>query len=206
MVDCDRVVYDSKDNDVLISSESSDKDNKKAVVLTFDDGPSRVLPQILDILAKKEVKAAFFWQSRLLYPGRPWKRVLDEGHLIGNHSCKHPNLTRYSYEEQYKELYYSKQRIEEITGNNVTYFRPPFGQYNADTIKAAKELNMVPVMWRIASIDWELKDNPKEIVSNVVNNLEDGAIILLHELKQTVSVLPELIDQIREKGYSFNLL
>ncbi|UOR10831.1 polysaccharide deacetylase family protein [Halobacillus amylolyticus] len=196
-------MYDSNDSDVVTTVQSK---AEKSVVLTFDDGPSKVLTQILDVLKAENVPAVFFWQSRLLYPKRPWNRVLGEGHIIGSHTTKHSNLTKLSYEEQYKEIQNSITKIERITGNKIKYFRPPFGQYNADTIKAVKQLNGIPVMWRIASIDWELKEDPQQIITNVADNLEDGAVILLHELKQTLEVLPELIKAIRDKGYSFTLL
>ncbi|WP_347548600.1 polysaccharide deacetylase family protein [Pseudalkalibacillus hwajinpoensis] len=196
-------MYDSNDKDVILNGTKS---TSKTVFLTFDDGPSRVLPKILDILKKEDVRAMFFWQSRLLYAERPWKRVLDEDHTIGTHSCKHPNLTNLSYPEQFRELSNSKQKIERITGTPVTYFRPPFGQYNADTIKAAQDLGLTTVMWRISSMDWELAHNPDQIMHNVVTNLEDDAIILLHELKQTLAILPALIREIRAQGYEFALL
>ncbi|WLR61452.1 polysaccharide deacetylase family protein [Guptibacillus hwajinpoensis] len=196
-------MYDSIDQNVITSGE---KGANKTVILTFDDGPGRVLPKLLDILKKEEVQAMFFWQSRLLYKERPWKRVLDEGHLIGTHSCKHPNLTKLSYAEQFEELEYSKLKIHEITGSPVTYFRPPFGQYNLETIKAAQDLGLTTVMWRISSMDWELARHPEEILQNVIQNLENGAIILLHELQQTIQVLPDLIKKIRAEGYDFSLL
>ncbi|MBT2689565.1 polysaccharide deacetylase family protein [Bacillus sp. ISL-47] len=180
--------------------------SKKTVVLTFDDGPGRVLPEILDILKEEKVPAAFFWQARLLYPKRPWKRVMDEGHMIGTHSSKHNNLVNLPLPEQHQDLQYSKSKIESITGQKVKYFRPPFGQYNNDTISAAKELGLKTVIWRISSMDWELRERPERIITNVIDNLEDGAIILLHELSQTVEALPDLIDEIRKKGYEFTLL
>ncbi|EDL66341.1 polysaccharide deacetylase [Bacillus sp. SG-1] len=175
-------------------------------MLTFDDGPGRALPEILDILEKEDVKAGFFWQSRLLHHQRPWKRALDSGHLIGTHSCNHKNLTRLSFEEQLADLSRSKEAISKVTGQNVTYFRPPFGQFNEDTIAAASELGMHTVMWRIASMDWELKNDPDQIKTFIMDHLEDKAIILLHELPQTVKILPSLIRQIKQQGYHFQLL
>lgn len=196
-------MYDSIDKEVITKGK---KGAHKTVILSFDDGPARALPALLDILKKENVRAMFFWQSRLLFGERPWKRVMDEGHIIGTHSCKHPNLTNLSYDQQLRELSHSKQKIEDITRAPVTYFRPPFGQYNSETIKAAQELDLTTVMWRISSMDWELSNNVEQIVENVVSNLEDGAIILLHELNQTIQVLPTIIEEIRAQGYEFAVL
>lgn len=201
-MDHTRVVYDSPNHDVITHKNSPEK----KVILTFDDGPSRVLPELLDILKTEKLPAMFFWQSRLLYRERPWKRVLEEGHLIGTHSCKHLHLSKLSYAEQFEDLERSKRKIEAITSTPVTYFRPPFGRYDLATTKAARDLGLKTVMWRISSMDWELACHPEEIWSNVIPNLEDGAIILLHELKQTVQILPELIERIRSEGYGFTVL
>jgi peptidoglycan/xylan/chitin deacetylase (PgdA/CDA1 family) len=129
--------------------------------------------------------------------------VLDEGHIIGTHSSRHKNLAAHPHEEQYRDLAASKEKIHRVTGKAPVYFRPPFGQFNEATLLAAEELGLTPVMWRIASLDWELKENPEKIICNVTDNLEDGAIILLHELKQTAEILPELLKEIKQKGYSF---
>jgi peptidoglycan/xylan/chitin deacetylase (PgdA/CDA1 family) len=203
VVDCTRVVYDSEDDNVITRLPET---QPKSVMLTFDDGPARALTEILDILKQEEVQAAFFWQSRLLHPKRPWKRVLDEGHLIGSHSTHHKNLARLSYEGQLADLSSSIKKIDGVTGQETKYFRPPFGQYNEDTIAAAQELGMKTVMWRISSMDWELIENPGQIIRYVIDNLEDRAIILLHELPQTVIILPELIRQIKQHGFQFQLL
>lgn len=197
-------MYVSNDPDIKLFNEGHA--SKKTVVLTFDDGPGRVLPEILDILKKENVPAVFFWQSRLLYPQRPWKRVIEEGHQIGTHSSKHSNYVNLSPNEQVQDLSSSKTKIESIIGQEVKLFRPPFGQYNEHTIAAAKQLGLSTIMWRISAMDWELKEQPEQIIANVIENLEEGAIILLHELTQTVEALPALIAEIRNKGYEFSLL
>ncbi|WP_152911787.1 polysaccharide deacetylase family protein [Planococcus glaciei] len=197
-MDSSRVVYGSSNPDILTSVPG-----EKSVILTFDDGPSRVLPQILDVLKQENVPAAFFWQTRLLHPERPWKRVLEDGHQIGSHTVKHSNLVNLPFEKQYKDIQNSINKIEQVTGAKVTYFRPPFGQFNADTLRAAEALDVKPVMWRVASMDWELQNNPQQVVCTVRDNLEDGAIILLHELQHTADILPDLIRAIREQGYGF---
>lgn len=197
-------MYVSNDPDIKLFNEGHA--SKKTVVLTFDDGPGRVLPEILDILKKENVPAVFFWQSRLLYPQRPWKRVIEEGHQIGTHSSKHSNYVNLSPHEQVQDLRSSKTTIESIIGQEVKLFRPPFGQYNEHTIAAAKQLGLSTIMWRISAMDWELGEQPEQIIANVIENLEEGAIILLHELTQTVEALPALIAEIRNKGYEFSLL
>lgn len=198
-------MYDLKDTRWIKNVKQIRKTVKK-VVLTFDDGPSRHLNDILDILKDKNVQAIFFWQSRLLYKERSWKRVIDEGHRIGVHGHNHKNLTKLKYEQQYKEIKTSVDHIKEITEVNVQYFRPPFGRYNMDTMFILKDLNLVPVMWEITSYDWENKADPEQIICNVATHIMDGSIILLHELEQTVAILPQLIDSIREKGFGFTLL
>lgn len=191
-------MYDSHDDSVLTKRQNN---TIKSVYLTFDDGPSKVLPDLLDILKKENTPATFFWQSRLLYSERPWKRVINEGHKIGTHSTKHKRLTKLAYTEQLQDLAKSVELIEKVTKEKVTYFRPPFGCYNEDTIKAAKKLGLIPVLWRIGSMDWELKENPEKIITNVTDHLEDGAIILLHELEQTRDILSDLIRKIKSNGY-----
>ncbi|MFD1031974.1 polysaccharide deacetylase family protein [Metaplanococcus flavidus] len=199
-------MYDSQNPEILASVPNRNQ-GRKTVILTFDDGPGRVLPDILDILQDTDTPAVFFWQSRLLHKERPWKRVLAEGHQIGTHTVNHKNLTdNLTQQQQYDELEKSIDAIKRITGVPVKFFRPPYGQFNADTVQAAKQLDLKTVMWRIASMDWELKDDPGQIVANVVDHLEDGAIILLHELSQTLEILPQLIAAIKEQGYEFALL
>jgi peptidoglycan/xylan/chitin deacetylase (PgdA/CDA1 family) len=199
-------VYDRIDQQVITRSHELTGIREKSVILTFDDGPGRCLPHILDVLKNENVPAFFFWQTRQLHSGRPWKRLVEEGHGIGTHSCNHPDLRKMDYQEQCNQLLFSKQKIERITGQPVRYFRPPFGQYDTCTLKAVEALDLTLVMWSAASLDWELKEKPEHIISNVVSNLEEGSIILLHELPQTLLVLPELIKQIRNAGYTFTLL
>lgn len=196
-------MYGSSNPNILTHNPAP---GKKSVVLTFDDGPSRALPHILDALEQENVPAVFFWQSRLLHPERPWERVLADGHQIGSHSVKHVNLAALPYPQQYEDIKNSIERIRHVTGVDVKYFRPPFGQFNDDTLLAAEALNVVPVMWRVASMDWELQKTPEKVITTVTDHLEDGAVILLHELQHTADLLPELIRAIRAQGYGFSLL
>lgn len=198
-------MYDLKDKRWITNINQLNEVNEK-VVLTFDDGPGRHLESILDILKEKNVQAMFFWQSRLMHKERPWQRVLNEGHLIGTHAHNHKNLVKLSRHEQLRQISISKEILENTIGEKIRFFRPPFGQYNEDTMSILHELQLTPIMWDITSYDWENKNTPNKIVCNIVNYVTNGSIILLHELEQTVSILPELIDNIREKNLEFCLL
>lgn len=107
--------------------------------------------------------------------------------------------------EQLHDITSNKRHIEQLTGQQMRYFRPPYGQFNEDTLKALKELNVVPFLWEVAGLDWEHKENPGHIVHNILNYAEDGSVILLHELKQTLRILDELLTELKAEGYSFEL-
>ena len=196
-------MYNSSNEKVITNVKQQ---GKKGIILTFDDGPSKYLDQFLDVLAEEGVPAVFFWQTRLLHHKRPWERVLKDGHMIGAHSHRHPNLAKLDVHQQMKEIKRSKQKIENITGQRVNYFRPPFGQFNQDTLEVVAKLQLEMVMWDISSFDWNLKHDPNKIVDNVMNHVQDGSILLLHELEQTVQILPTLIKRLKEKGYHFSTL
>jgi peptidoglycan/xylan/chitin deacetylase (PgdA/CDA1 family) len=201
-------VYDWNDKNLIthvnqMRGYKTTAQDTQQVVLTFDDGPSRHLPRILRILEEESVPATFFWQSRLLHKGRPWKKVIEAGHTIGSHTCSHPKLVDLSYDHQYHQLLYSKKKIESITGQNVRYFRPPFGQFNQTTLTIAKELELTPVFWHVSSMDWLLKGNSSQMIDNVLDNCEHGSIILFHELEHTYFELRSIIQQLKKKGFSF---
>ncbi|MBU8906669.1 polysaccharide deacetylase family protein [Desertibacillus haloalkaliphilus] len=198
-------MYDLQDSRWL-KNINQVRPSEHEVVLTFDDGPSRYLDEILDLLQAKVVPALFFWQSRLLHDQRPWQRVLTEGHKIGSHAHNHKNLVKLDRQQQYEQVKSSVKQIEAITGEPVRYFRPPFGRYNEDTMAAISQLGLTPVMWDISSYDWELKADPSQIICNVANHVRGGSIILLHELAQTVTVLPEIIDKVRDQGFEFTMI
>ncbi|GAE34376.1 polysaccharide deacetylase [Halalkalibacter akibai JCM 9157] len=100
----------------------------------------------------------------------------------------------------------SKEIIERITGQEVKFFRPPFGQYNEDTLEAVSQLGMKLVMWNISSYDWNLKSEPEIITNNITEHIQDHSIILLHELEQTLTILPSVIKHLKEKGYHFTTI
>ncbi|HET7521936.1 MAG TPA: polysaccharide deacetylase family protein [Bacillales bacterium] len=188
-------MHDWRDDRVIVRNE------KPEVLLTFDDGPTEYLPEILSILKAEDVQGLFFWQTALVGDdGSPWQRVLDEGHLLGSHAHSHPMLTELSYEAQLEEMETSINILEQLTGESVRWFRPPYGLYNEDTIKIAEKLNLDIVLWQVASWDWQHETNEDRIIENVREYTGPGDLVLLHELPQTVNVLRELIGTLRQKG------
>jgi peptidoglycan/xylan/chitin deacetylase (PgdA/CDA1 family) len=131
----------------------------------------------------------------------PFEYLIKTGHQIGSHAHSHQMLPELSYEEQYVEIKCSKDLLEAKNGRAIHWFRPPYGLYNEDTISIVSQLKMKMILWKVSSWDWKHQKDEGKIIENVINYISPGDIILLHELPQTVKILPELIQRIREKGY-----
>jgi peptidoglycan-N-acetylglucosamine deacetylase len=131
-------------------------DGPEEIALTFDDGPNpRWTPQLLELLAKHNVRATFFLIGQYSAAQRALVRqTLAAGHLIGNHTWTHPNLARTSSEQTREELSRTSAELEQITGKPVRYFRPPFGLRRPVTLRIARELGLIPVTWNIIGNDW----------------------------------------------------
>jgi peptidoglycan/xylan/chitin deacetylase (PgdA/CDA1 family) len=110
-------------------------------------------------------------------------------------------LTKISYEEQLHDIAESKEKLEHLVGCPITWFRPPHGLYNEETIKVCNQLKLSVVLWNISSWDWKHASDQEKIIENVLTHVSPGDIILLHELPQTLNMLPTLIHGIREKGF-----
>jgi peptidoglycan/xylan/chitin deacetylase (PgdA/CDA1 family) len=127
------------------------------LAITFDDGPNPTwTPKLLDALEKSSVKATFFLVGA--YAQRDSglvRRIVDEGHLIGNHSWSHPNLALTSKARVVEELRRTNEVLEQISGVPVRYFRPPFGGRRPAVLQAAQKLGLVPVMWNAMTSDWK---------------------------------------------------
>ncbi len=188
------------------------------VAITFDDGPDpRWTPKILDILKAANVKAAFFLVGANAehYPGLV-RRIVDEGHEIGNHTYYHPNLALCWPEHVRLELNATQLLIESITGRATTLFRPP---YAADTspsqlseltpLQIAQDLNYLVVLENIDPQDWA-KPGADIILQRVKQQRRDGSIILLHDAggdrSQTVEALPRILDWLHTRGDTVVLL
>lgn len=176
--------------------------DSKKIAITFDDGPHPYYTeQLLDGLKEREVKATFFVTGKHVeqYP-ELIERMHEEGHLIGNHTYSHLQLNRSNGETFKEELIKTNELIEELTGQEVQYVRPPYGSWDK---KFEKELNMFPVLWNIDPLDW-CSDNVACIVQKVTSKAKENSIILMHdEYKSTVTAALQIIDALQKEGYEF---
>lgn len=178
------------------------KTEKKRIALTFDDGPHPIYtPQMLELLKEEQVPATFFLlgENVELY-GNLVKEIAKEGHLIGNHTYHHVQITSLSLEEACKEIQETSDLIEELTGTGTEYVRPPFGTWNEEL---EERLNLIPVMWSIDTKDWTTQ-NVDWIVRETVKHAEDHDIILMHDSYQsTVDAVKRVIEQLEAEGFEF---
>lgn len=179
----------------------SAEDSKK-IALTFDDGPHPYYTeQLLDGLKERDVKVTFFVLGKHAeqYPELV-ERMSEEGHLIGNHTYSHIQLNQRNSDAFKEELVKTNELIEELTGQEVQYVRPPYGTWDK---KFEQELNMFPVLWNIDPLDWS-SSNVSGIVRKVTTKAKENSIILMHdEYKTTVTAALQIIDELREEGYEF---
>jgi peptidoglycan/xylan/chitin deacetylase (PgdA/CDA1 family) len=172
------------------------------VTLTFDDGPSlHHTESLLEILANKRARAIFFMlgENVAKYPQLA-RKVLEQGHVIGNHSYSHVYMTKVSAVEARQQLQRTSKLIADTTGVVPTYFRPPYGAFNESTILYATQERMKVVMYSADPKDYSY--NTGNAVYRAANPLlASRNILLLHDLKQaTVNALPRIIDTIRENN------
>lgn len=180
------------------------KTERKIVSLTFDDGPDPLhTPRVLDILKKYNVSATFFCigEKAQAHPALI-QRIVREGHLAGNHSWAHtayfPLLCR---EKMYGELVKTQVLLEELTGQPVTLFRPPFGVTNPVVAAVTKKLALKVVGWNIRSFDTR-GERTEKIIKRITRQLKPGAVVLLHDrLPQSGELLEKLLQYLNAENY-----
>ncbi|MED1563581.1 hypothetical protein AJ85_12095 [Alkalihalobacillus alcalophilus ATCC 27647 = CGMCC 1.3604] len=177
----------------------------KYVALTFDDGPHpNVTPQVLETLSQFDAKATFYMLGTQVeyYPGLA-QEVARLGHEIGNHSMSHPDMVTLDSERIKHELEETSLQIEEAVGFRPSTMRPPYGSYNDGVISLISDIGIPMVLWSVDSLDWKSRDKD-EINKVILNNVHDGAIILMHDIHQaTADALPQLMKELEEQGYEF---
>ena len=187
--------------------------NQKVLYLTFDAGyENGFTPQILDVLKKHQVPAAFFLVGNYLEREPDLvRRMTEEGHIVGNHTWSHPDMSKIQKKEDFsRELKQVEDQYREITGQDLKrYYRPPQGIYSEENLQMAKELGYRTVFWSLAYVDWNNDAQPtsEEAFSKLLPRTHDGAVILLHSTSQTnAAILEELIIRWKELGYTFGTL
>ncbi len=179
--------------------------DRPMVALTFDDGPTKFTPRVLDVLERYGAKGTFFVIGRnLSEETRPiLQRMADMGCDIGMHDLTHADLTRLSYAGNVKRIGQMRALIcAQIDGGYETHLlRPPFGSLNKAVRRALRSADAVSIRWSVDTRDWSNKD-PKAIVKIVKAEVRDGAILLFHDrLPATVTALEEVIPYLQEQGY-----
>lgn len=178
------------------------EDDTKRVAITFDDGPNqRYTSLLLDGLKSRGIKATFFVIGQNIKGNEELlKRIYEEGHLIGNHSYYHSELNKLTIKEATLEIKQTNQIIYDITGYEPEFLRPPFGAWDR-SCDCPEE--MIPVYWDIDPLDWQVQD-ATVVVSNVIDEVEDGDIILLHDIYQSsIDAAFAIIDCLQYMGYEF---
>ncbi|KHF41307.1 delta-lactam-biosynthetic de-N-acetylase [Halalkalibacter okhensis] len=186
--------------------------SKKELYLTFDNGyENGYTEKVLDVLKDKEVPAAFFVTGHYLNDAPELiQRMVDEGHIVGNHSWHHPSLPEVGDGRLTNELNKVKERFTELTGvKEMHYLRPPRGQFSERSLVLSEKLGYTNVFWSMAYKDWEV-DNQKGgdyAYNQIMKRIHPGAIMLIHSVSSdNAEALPRVIDDAREQGYEFKSL
>jgi Predicted xylanase/chitin deacetylase len=187
---------------ILTIAEPQISSDIRRVALTFDDGPHPIYTEpLLDGLKERGVKATFFvtGENASLHPDII-KRMYEEGHLIGNHTYTHIELTKSNREKFKQELVKTNEVLQEITGEEVLYVRPPYGAWDK---RLETELNMFPILWNIDPLDW-CTSNSSCITQAVLKKVSENDIILMHDYyKTSVEAALMIVDELQSQGYEF---
>lgn len=184
---------------------------KKIVYLTFDEGyEAGYTPQILETLKNNNVKAAFFITAHYVNTQPELvKQMIEEGHIVGNHTVNHKSMPDLTEEKIKSEVMDLHQAIYEKFGYEMKYIRPPMGEFSKKTLQITNSLGYKNVMWSFAYEDWNEKKQPDETNSKekILKNLHNGEIMLLHgNSKTNTNVLDTIIKEAKNMGYEFKML
>lgn len=186
--------------------------SNKVIYLTFDCGyENGYTADLLDILKKEKVQAAFFVTQTFIRDNvELTKRMKAEGHLVCNHTVRHPSMPEKSVDEQKQEILDCENYMKEATGYDMDlFFRPPRGEYSKRTLQIAKDLGYHSVFWSMAYLDYDVKNQPSSsyVVEHFVKYYHPGAIPLMHNVsKANHDALKDVIEKLKKEGYSFGSL
>lgn len=180
------------------------KTNEKVIAITFDDGPDKNTNEILKLLKSHNARATFFCIGNKVAPhAANLKKMVDNGHLIGNHSFEHRSFFPVLRAKRMaKEIMETNERIEAITGQKPNFFRPPFGVTNPRVARTINKTGMSLVGWSIRSYD-TVSVAKERILKRIVRRVAPGKIILLHDTSTDILwLLDELLKHLKNEGYS----
>lgn len=187
-----------------------DTTDEKVIYLTFDAGfENGNMPAILDALKKHKAKGTFFVVGNFLETSPELtKRMVEEGHTVGNHTYHHPDMSQISDMEAFKkELEDVEKLFQQITGQEMTrFYRPPQGKYNVKNLEMASELGYKTFFWSLAYVDWLQDQQPtrEQAFEKLLPRIHPGAVVLLHSTSETNGqILDELLTKWEEMGYRF---
>ncbi len=183
----------------------------KNIYLTFDLGyEAGYTATILDALKEKNIKATFFITAHYVNTAQDLvERMINEGHIVGNHTVNHKSMPDLSDSEIKKELMDLNQSLYEKYGYEMKYMRPPKGEFSERTLSITESLGFKTVMWSFAYVDWNEDSQPPkdEAMKTIVSNLHNGEVMLLHATSKTNSeIMGELIEKVQNEGYQFKNL
>ena len=187
--------------------------NQKTIYLTFDCGfENGNTAAILDALKKHDAKACFFVVGNYLETAPDLvQRMVEEGHLVGNHTYHHPDMSKIGDMASFQqEIGAVEEKFRQITGQDMPkYYRPPQGKFNESNLKMAQELGYQTIFWSLAYVDWHTDKQPtqEEAYQKLLPRIHPGAIVLLHVTSQTNGeIMDELLTKWEEQGYTFGTL
>lgn len=188
----------------------AEETKEKVMYLTFDAGyENGYTAKILDVLKKHQVPAAFFLVGNYIESDPQLvKRMIKEGHVVGNHTYTHPDMSAISTKENFSnELGKMEDAYEKVTGEKMKkFYRPPQGKYSEENLKMAQQLGYKTIFWSLAYVDWYEDDQPTkdEAFDKLLPRIHPGAIVLLHSTSRTnAEILDELLTKWKDMGYSF---
>ena len=179
-------------------------ENRKCVALTFDDGPSNITERVLDILEENKIPGTFFLIGEYVTPDKKpiLERELSLGCELANHSFTHQDMTKMAPEAIAEEIRHTSQVIRDLVNAETRFFRPPYILVN----DAMYDNIPLPFICGLDSRDWDPASTADDRYHNVVDHVQDGSLVLMHDLKdneKTLEALPMIISTLREQGYSF---
>ncbi len=188
-------------------------EEKNVIYLTFDAGyENGNMPKILDALKKHNAPATFFLVGNFIdREPELVKRMTEEGHIVGNHTATHPDMSAIASEDKFKaELDTLAEKYQNVTGQEMKkFYRPPQGKFSEANLRMARELGYTTVFWSLAYVDWydNKQPAPDEAMNILTSRIHPGAIVLLHSTSKTNGeILDSLLTKWEEMGYTFGSL